>query len=74
MAVEYDTETGEVRATRELRRSGNSVVVSIPPAILHEAGFQKGDGVVLVAGSDGGEIKLMAPDTDSELSVESTHD
>lgn len=69
MPVDYDTEEGEARAGRTLRRSGNSVVVSLPPELLHEAGFQQGDEVTVAAGFGGGEITLRksnpeAPPTD----------
>lgn len=64
MPVDYDTEAGEARADRTLRRSGNSVVVSLPPELLREAGFQQGDDVTVAAGFDRGEITLREPDHD----------
>jgi len=30
-------------ATRELRRSGGSCVVTIPPAVMEQLGFEEGD-------------------------------
>lgn len=58
MPVQVDTEKGEATAVRPLRKSGNSVVVSIPPELLHQAGFVVGDEVDVVAGFEGGEISL----------------
>lgn len=58
MSVEYDTDAGELRATRELRRSGNSVVLSFPPALLDEAGLELGDHVVLTTGQHQNELTI----------------
>jgi len=58
MSVNVDADNGEVRATRTVRRSGNSTVVVIPPEMLGAVGFDLGDDVDLVAGLESGEIVL----------------
>lgn len=45
MSVQIDSEKGEVREERTLRNSGDSVVVSIPPEVLDQAGLGEGDDV-----------------------------
>lgn len=72
MPVEYDPESDEVRGTRSLRRSGNSVVVSLPPEVLRQAGFTDGDDVVVAAGFSGGEVVLRALETDESATDEAT--
>lgn len=67
MPVEVDTENEEFRIERGLRKSGNSVVVSLHPKLLEEADFELGDEVVVATGFNGGEITLKKPgptDTD----------
>lgn len=47
----------DIPITRELFKSGNSTVLTIPPEILDKAGFEKGDSVAFsITGS--GEIRL----------------
>lgn len=58
MQVEVDTARGEIRAVRTLRKSGNSISVSIPPELLQTAHMELGDDVELVASFDGNEITL----------------
>ena len=58
MAVEFDEKTNEIRTTRPLRRSGNSVVVSIPPELLRHARMQVGDEVTVAADLDDGRIEI----------------
>ncbi len=72
MPVDYDRDAGEARTDRTLRRSGNSVVVSLPPELLREAGFQQGDKVIVAAGFGGGEITLRAPESDERTTEEAT--
>lgn len=47
MSVEIDLDAMEARTERELRRSGNSIVVSLPPQLLKEANLSEGDTVTL---------------------------
>jgi len=72
MPVDYDREAGEARANRTLRQSGNSVVVSLPPELLHEAGLQQGDEVVVAAGFGGGEIELRKSNTGARSTDEAS--
>lgn len=58
MSVDVDTTKKELRAVRDLRRSGNSTVVSIPPEILRAASLQDGDAVDIVVSFDEQEINL----------------
>jgi len=74
MPVEVDAEAQEAKATRRLRRSGNSVVVSIPPQLLRQAGFIEGDEVEVIAPFDGGSIELQnaAEESDDDTPAEAT--
>ncbi len=65
MSVSIDGENQEVRGANHLRQSGNSTVVTIPPAILEAAGFEQGDKVSVTAQMDStGRIVLSeAEDT-----------
>ncbi|QHS17959.1 hypothetical protein GWK26_12810 [haloarchaeon 3A1-DGR] len=58
MPVEVNPEENEARCQRELRKSGNSIVVSLPPQLLEQAGFELGDEVLVAAGFEGGEISI----------------
>jgi antitoxin component of MazEF toxin-antitoxin module len=42
--------------TRELFSSGNSTVLTIPPAILEEAGFEQGDEITFNVDDEGGIV------------------
>jgi len=66
MSVDVDTQNREIRASRPLRRSGNSVVVSLPPELLREAQLEEGDEVSLVTSFDGAEISIQAADESDE--------
>jgi antitoxin component of MazEF toxin-antitoxin module len=57
MSVEFDPDSGEVTASRVIGRSGNSIVVRLPPQMLKTAGFGEGDDVELTAES-GGRITI----------------
>ncbi|QHS17958.1 AbrB/MazE/SpoVT family DNA-binding domain-containing protein [haloarchaeon 3A1-DGR] len=56
--VEVDADDGVVRAERTVRKSGNSIVVSIPTQVLEGAGLKEGDNVLLEADLDDGGIHL----------------
>lgn len=58
MPVEIDRDNDSMRARRSLRRSGNSVVLSFPPALLDEAGLELGDEVEIIAPFDTEEITI----------------
>jgi antitoxin component of MazEF toxin-antitoxin module len=58
MSVTVDADSGEVRATRKVRKSGNSTAVVIPPELLDAAGFERGDDVDLVADLTSGDVVL----------------
>ena len=47
MSVEIDLEAMEARTERQLRQSGNSIVVTLPPQLLNEANLAEGDTVLL---------------------------
>lgn len=68
MTVHVDPDDEESRTTRELRKSGNSIVVSIPPTILREAGFVVGEEVEIAAPFKGGVIEIREPRSDEEVS------
>lgn len=59
MSVEIDPAEKTARGERQLRESGNSVVLTVPPQILQQAGMQSGDDVELVAKLGSGEITLQ---------------
>jgi antitoxin component of MazEF toxin-antitoxin module len=60
MTVSIDTERNVVLADRTVRRSGNSLVVSIPPQLLSAAGISEGDTVTISATLDAsGQITLQ---------------
>lgn len=63
MPAEIDTDAEEARDERELRASGNSTVVTLPPGVLQAAGLECGDTVEVSAGFEGGEITVKAANT-----------
>ena len=66
MPAKVDTDREVTWDTRPLRKSGNSVVVSIPPELLKTAGLERGDTVELSAPFEGGRITVKEPDSDEE--------
>lgn len=56
--VEIDRENNTVVATRKLRESGNSVVLTLPRGVVQGAGLVVGDEVELSADMISGEITL----------------
>jgi len=45
MSLSVDTETEQLSEDRTLRKSGNSVVCSLPPELLEAVGMEQGDEV-----------------------------
>lgn len=66
--VDVDPDEGVVRATRTVRKSGGSLVVSFPREVLQVAGLDEGDDVLLEAEWDGDAIHIrgIEPDEDGE--------
>ena len=64
MSVQIDAENEEVKETMTLRTSGDSTVLTIPPAILREAGLGAGDDVDICLPFDKSEIKLRENNDD----------
>lgn len=65
--VSVDPEDGTVSAIRSVRRSGNSVVVSIPLQVLEAAGLGEGDDVVIIGDMADGELRIKDVDrTDND--------
>lgn len=56
--VDVDPDEGVMRATRKLRISGGSTVISFPPEMLQSVGFEEGDELLLEADWGGDEIRL----------------
>lgn len=61
--VEIDRENQEIRATRDLRSSGGSTVLTIPDEILQSVGFEEGDQIEIQADMFGDEIRLRKSET-----------
>lgn len=78
MGLTVDTDADEIRATRTLRESGSSTVVSIPREILRHADLTAGDDVVVSIGFETDEIGVSkcpeaSPRTDADASGESAN-
>ena len=56
--VEFDRDEGTMRATRTVRESGNSVIVTLPPQIVEGGDFDVGDDVVVSVDIDTGAVSL----------------
>lgn len=56
--VEFDAEERVAYTTRRIGKSGNSLVVRIPPQILEVADLEHGDTVELVASMDDETITI----------------
>ncbi|GAA1280275.1 hypothetical protein GCM10009646_79140 [Streptomyces aureus] len=56
--VEIDRESQTIRATRSLRESGSSSVVTIPNEVIQSVGFEHGDNIAIEADMFGDEIRL----------------
>jgi antitoxin component of MazEF toxin-antitoxin module len=66
MSVSIDPDSKTARATRKLRESSNSVVLTIPPQILQQAGVECGDEVDLVTELGSGEIAIQSETADED--------
>ncbi|WBE14039.1 MazE superfamily protein [Saline Natrinema sp. J7-1 virus 1] len=65
MSVRVDTESNEFVDERDVRTSGGSTVVTIPPEILKQSGLEPGDSVEFRVGFDEeGTIRLQETETD----------
>lgn len=58
MAVSINTDSSTVEATRTLRHSGSSVVLTIPPQVLESLGMDAGDDVRIVGNWEDGTIEI----------------
>lgn len=70
MSIDIDSDAEESRATRKVRKSGNSVVVSLPRTLLREADFLVGDEVEVAASFDGGSIVIRPADASGDDAAE----
>lgn len=68
MLVEIDPDSQTARGERMLRESGNSVVLTIPPQILQQAGLSAGDEVEIVSELGSGVLTI------TELADEGSED
>lgn len=64
--VEFDAEDRVAYTRRSIGKSGNSMVVRIPPQILEVADFELGDDVELIADMEAQTITIRHPDVNSE--------
>lgn len=64
--VRVNREENRLEATRTLRSSGDSIVISIPPQLLEAAGLSEGDQVEIAAKMNGDEISFRLAETDEE--------
>lgn len=58
MSVDINPQTKTVTATRSLRASGSSTVLTIPPEVLQSLGWDEGEELRLVADWGDEEITL----------------
>jgi len=63
-SVDIDREEGKMRATRTLRQSGGSIVLTMPRELLDNVGFEDGDELVLEADMLGDELTVSAIDVE----------
>lgn len=71
--VEIDRENQKIRATRSLRSSGGSTVLTIPDEVLQSVGFEEGDQIEIEAEMFGEEISLRKSAADeSEIGTDET--
>ncbi|DAC85255.1 AbrB/MazE/SpoVT family DNA-binding domain-containing protein [Natrinema versiforme] len=65
MSVRVDTESNEFVDERDVRTSGGSTVITIPPEILKQSGLEPGDPVEFRVGFDEeGMIRLEQKEDD----------
>ena len=58
MRLTIDTDENEIRATRTVFKSGNSVLVTLPPEVCQLAGLEADDDVTLSIGFDESVIHI----------------
>jgi len=68
MSITLDTESGEARAIRTVRKSGNSTVVVIPPELLDVAGLKLGDDVDVSVDFDSNEVTIRSVESSPDES------
>jgi len=66
MSVQLNPSKEEVRASRDLRESGSSTVLTIPPSVLDSLDLEGGDTIEIVADWGTEEITLKADSSSSE--------
>lgn len=66
--VDVDLEEGTVTATRNLRESGGSTVLTIPPEVMDAIGVGPGDELVMVADHDSQQITIEKRPEDAQAS------
>ena len=60
MSVNINPQTKTVEAGRQLRRSGSSFVVTLPPELIQALDWAQGDNLRLSADWDSGELVIRA--------------
>jgi antitoxin component of MazEF toxin-antitoxin module len=70
--LDIDQDDQEVRGESSLRESGGSVVLTIPPDIARQAGFDAGDDVQVSTPFEGGEITLRERDDSDDKQTEAS--
>lgn len=65
--VDIDREDEVMRATRTVRRSGGSMVVTVPREMLENVGWEEGDDVILEAEMLGDQICIKELDAFEEV-------
>lgn len=66
MSVEIDADGGEIRTDGTLRRSGGSIVVTVPPEVRDTTGASEGSEYYVVADGDVDAIELRESQPDGE--------
>jgi antitoxin component of MazEF toxin-antitoxin module len=58
--VSVDPEEGVVKGTRKLRKSGDSIVVTLPAQVVETAEFEIGEMLTVAASFEGDEIAVTS--------------
>lgn len=58
MSVQINPQTETVRATRSLRKSGSSVILTIPPEVLQSLDLDSGDTLEIEGDWGDGEMRV----------------
>ncbi|MCU4743439.1 hypothetical protein [Natronoglomus mannanivorans] len=64
MPIDIDPDAEEMFDVRELRKSGDSVVLTLTPDIIRKAEFSAGDEVKIATPFTGGEITITLAEDD----------